>query len=48
MSREESIQLMLATINYAPWELPYYRAFAERLYDAGYRRFEITDDSDPA
>lgn len=43
MNREDAIVAMLATINYAPWELPYYRLFAERLYDAGYRKFEIMD-----
>ena len=43
MSREEAIAAMLATISYAPWELPYYRVLAAALYDAGYRKFEIVD-----
>lgn len=41
--RERVIAAMLATVNPAPWELPRYRLFAERLYDANYRKFEIAD-----
>lgn len=35
--REQQIEKMLATINYAPWEAAHYKLFAQRLYDAGAR-----------